>query len=73
MPLYPFKVLFGSSLAVLLASCGGGNSGVPTTSATPTIGVAVDGYLKAATATCEAPYPNGGTISKDGTLKYCCK
>ena len=26
-----------------------------------------------ATAACEAPYPNVGTISKDGTLKYCCK
>ncbi len=26
-----------------------------------------------ATAKCEAPYPNVGTISKDGTLKYCCK
>ena len=65
MPLYPFKVLFGSSLAVLLASCGGGNSGVPTTSATPTIGVAVDGYLKAATATCDT---NGDGLASAGEV-----
>lgn len=66
MPLYPIKVLFGSSLAVLLASCGGGNSGVPTaTSATPTIGVAVDGYLKAATATCDT---NGDGLASAGEV-----
>jgi len=65
MPLYPFKVLFGSSLAVLLASCGGGNSGVPSTSATPTIGVAVDGYLKAATATCDT---NGDGLASAGEV-----
>lgn len=65
MPLYPFKALFGSSLAVLLASCGGGNSGVPSTSATPTIGVAVDGYLKAATATCDT---NGDGLASAGEV-----
>lgn len=66
MPLYPFKVLFGSSLAVLLASCGGGNSGVPTaTFPAPTIGVAVDGYLKAATATCDT---NGDGVTSAGEV-----
>ena len=66
MPLYSFKVLFGSSLAVLLAACGGGNSGVPTaTSPTPTIGVAVDGYLSAATATCDT---NGDGLASAGEV-----
>jgi hypothetical protein len=46
-----------SAIAIMaLAACGGGNSGVPAATppaATPTIGVAVDGYLKSATATCD--------------------
>jgi len=53
---YPSKLLIGGGLSVLLAACGGGNSGVPAATspaATPTIGVAVDGYLKSATATCD--------------------
>ncbi len=51
---------------MVLAACGGGNSGVPTaTSATPTIGVAVDGYLKAATATCDT---NGDGLASAGEV-----
>ena len=49
-----------------LAACGGGNSGVPTaTSPTPTIGVAVDGYLSAATATCDT---NGDGLASAGEV-----
>lgn len=43
--------------AAVLVACGGGNSGVPTATppaATPSSGVAVDGYLKSAKATCDA-------------------
>jgi len=43
--------------AAILVACGGGNSGVPTATtpaATPSSGVAVDGYLKSAKATCDA-------------------
>ena len=44
-------------VSYFLAACGGGNSGVPTPTppaATPSSGVAVDGYLKSAKATCDA-------------------
>jgi len=54
-----------AAMVSYLASCGGGNSGVPTTSATPTIGVAVDGYLKAATATCDT---NGDGLASAGEV-----
>jgi hypothetical protein len=43
--------------AAVLVACGGGNNGVPTATppaATPSSGVAVDGYLKSAKATCDA-------------------
>jgi hypothetical protein len=39
----------------------------------PPTGMSCASPAVAATAKCEAPYPNVGTISKDGTLKYCCK
>ena len=53
---------------MVLAACGGGNSGVPAATppaATPTIGVAVDGYLKAATATCDT---NGDGVASAGEV-----
>lgn len=44
-----------AAAVVVLAACGGGNSGAPQApSPTPTSGLAVDGYLKLADATCDA-------------------
>jgi hypothetical protein len=65
---YRFKLLVGGGLSLALAACGGGNSGVPAATpaaATPTIGVAVDGYLKSATATCDT---NGDGLVSAGEV-----
>lgn len=54
--------------AAILVACGGGNSGVPTPTspaATPSSGVAVDGYLKSAKATCDA---NGDGLVSAGEV-----
>jgi hypothetical protein len=68
MQSYPCKLLFGVGFAAILVACGGGNSGVPTPTppaATPTSGVAVDGYLKSATATCDT---SGDGLVTDGEV-----
>ncbi len=65
---YRFKLLVGGGLSLALAACGGGNSGVPAATppaAPPTIGVAVDGYLKSATATCDT---NGDGLVSAGEV-----
>ena len=57
-----------AAATMVLAACGGGNSGVPAATppaATPTIGVAVDGYLKSATATCDT---NGDGLVSAGEV-----
>jgi hypothetical protein len=55
-----------AAATVVLAACGGGNGGVPSTpTPTPTSGVAVDGYLQSSKVVCDT---NGNGVADAGEI-----
>ena len=59
------KYLLGGGLALMIAACGGGADESPVLNPAPSSGVAVDGYLRSATATCDA---NGDGLVTTGEV-----
>ena len=59
------KYLLGGGLALMIAACGGGADESPVLNPAPSSGVAVDGYLRSATATCDA---NGDGLVSTGEV-----
>ena len=68
---FVLRLIPAAAAACLLVSCGGGGAGAPpgsgasTPAATPTSGVAVDGYLQGATALCDS---NGNGSADTGEV-----
>jgi len=65
MQSYPRKLLFGVGLSAVLIACGGGSGGGSGDQPKPSSGVAVDGYLSGATATCDT---NGDGLAGNGEV-----